>query len=189
MSIESVMLSNHLILYCPLLLLPSVFPSIKVFSSEVTLGIRWPKFWSFSFTISPSSEYSGLISFRIDWFDLLAVHGTRQDSMESSPTPQFESISSLVLNLVYGPTLTSIPDYWKNHSFDYTDLVGKVISLLFNTLFRFVIAFLWRRKCLLTLWLQLPSTVIFGAQENKPITVSTFPHLFAVKCWDKMRWS
>jgi len=114
MSIESVMLSNHLILCCPLLLLPSVFPSIRVFSNESVLCIRWPKYWSFSFSISPSNEYSGLISFRMDWLDLLAP----RDSQESSPTPQFKSINSLVLSFLYSPTLTSTHDYWKNHSFD-----------------------------------------------------------------------
>ena len=116
MSVESMMPSNHLILCCPLLL-PSVSPSIKVFSSESALGIRWPKCWSFSFSISPSNEYSGLISFRRDWLDLLAV----QETQESSPTSQFKSINSSVLNL-YGPTLTSIHNCWKDHSFDYTDL-------------------------------------------------------------------
>ena len=112
MSIESVMPSNYLILCCPLLLLPSIFPSIRVFSSESALHIRWPKYWSFCFSISPSNEYSGLISFRIDWLDLLAVKGTQ----ESSPTPQFKSINSSVLSFLYSPTLTSIHDYWKNHS-------------------------------------------------------------------------
>ena len=101
--------SNHLVLCCPFLLLPSIFPSIRVFSNESVLHIRWPKYWSFSFSFSfsigPSNEYSGLIFFRIDWFDLFAVQGTLQ---ESSPTPQFKSISSLVLSLLYGPTLTSI---------------------------------------------------------------------------------
>ena len=115
MSIESVMPSNHLILCHHLLLLPSVFPSIRVFSNESVLRIRWLKYWSFS--INPSNEYSGLISFRIDWFDLWSP----RDSQESSPAPQFKSISSLVLSLLYGPALTSIHDYWKNHSFDYTD--------------------------------------------------------------------
>ena len=105
MSIESVMPSNHLILCCPFLLLPSIFPSIRVFSNEPVLCIRWPKDWSFSFSISPSNEYSGLISFRIDWFDLLAV---QSGSQESSPTSQFESISSSTLSLLYGPTLKSI---------------------------------------------------------------------------------
>ena len=110
MSIESVMPSNHLILCHPLLLLPSIFPSIRVFSSESVLHIRWPKYWSFSFSISPSSEYSGLISFGMDWLDLLAVQG--------SPTPQFKSISSSALSFLYTSTLTSIHDCWKNHSLD-----------------------------------------------------------------------
>ena len=117
MSIESVMPSNHLILCCPLLLLPSIFPSIRVFSSESALHIRWPKYWSFSFSISPSNEYSELISFRIDWFDRLAVHGTQ----ESSSTPQFQSTHSLVLIRLYVPTLTSLHYYWKNPSFDHMD--------------------------------------------------------------------
>ena len=113
MSIESVMPSNHL-MCCPLLLPPSIFPSIKDFSSESVLHIRWPKYWSFSFNISPSNEYSGLISFRMDWLDLLAVQGT----LKSSPAPQFKSINSLALSSLYSPTLTSIHDYWKNHGFD-----------------------------------------------------------------------
>ena len=118
MSIESVMPSSHLILCRPLLLPPSIFPSIRVFSKESVLHIRWPKYWSFSFSISPSSEYSGLISFRIDWFNLLSVQGI----FKSSPTPQFKSINSSVFSFLYSPTLTSIHDYCKNHSFDYTDL-------------------------------------------------------------------
>ena len=112
-SIESVMPSNHLILCRPLLLLLSIFPSIRVFSNRLVLHIRWPKYWSFS--ISSFSEYSGLISFRIDWFDLLAVQGTL--SKEFSPTSQFKSINS-VLSFNYSQTLTSIHDYWENHSFD-----------------------------------------------------------------------
>ena len=114
-SIEPVMPSNYLILCCPLLLLPSNFPSIRVFSNESALCIRWPKYWSFSFNITPSNEHSGLISFRMDSLDLLAVKGTLQ---ESSPTPQFKSISSLALSFIYTPTLTSIHDYWNNHSLD-----------------------------------------------------------------------
>ena len=101
-SIESVTPSNHLNLCCPLLLLPSVFPSIRLFSSESVLCIRWPKYWSFSFSISPSNEYSGLISFRMDWLD--------QDSQESSPTPQFKTINSLALSFLYSPALTSVHD-------------------------------------------------------------------------------
>ena len=97
-----------------LLFLPSVFPSIRVFSDELVLHIRWPEYWSFSFSISPSNEYSGLISFRTDWLDLLAVQGT----LKSSPTAQFKSINSSALSFFYSPTLTSVHDYWKNHSFD-----------------------------------------------------------------------
>ena len=110
MSIKPVMPSNHFIL-CRAPLLPSVFSNIRVFSNESVLCIRWPKCWSFRFSISPSNEYSGLISFRIAWFDLLAVQGT----LECSPTPQFKSINSLVLSFLYGPTLTFIYEYWKNH--------------------------------------------------------------------------
>ena len=117
MSIESVMPSSHLIFCHPLLLLPLIPPSIRVFSNESALHIRWPKNWSFSF-ISPSNEHPGLISFRMDWLDLLAVQGTQ----ESSPTPQFKSINSSVLSFLYSPTLTSIHDHWKNHSFNYMDL-------------------------------------------------------------------
>ena len=113
MSIVSVMLSNHLILCCPLLL-PSIIPSIWDLSKESVLHIRWPGYWSFSFSISSSSEYSGLISFRMDGLDLLAVQGT----LKPSPTPQFKSISSSVLSFRYSSTLTSIHDYWQNHSLD-----------------------------------------------------------------------
>ena len=116
MSIELVMPSNHLTLSCPLLFLPSIFASIRVFSNEsVGQSIRWSKYWSFSFSISPSNEYSGLISFRTNW--LLSPCCPR-DSQESSPTPQFKSINSLALSFLYSPTLTSTHDYWENHSFD-----------------------------------------------------------------------
>ena len=107
MSIELVLPSNHLILCHPLLLPPSIFPRIRVFSNKLVLRIRCPKYWSFSFSISPSDEYSGLTSFRMDWFDLLAVQGT----LESPPTPQFKSINSLVRSFVYSPILTSLHDY------------------------------------------------------------------------------
>ena len=119
MSIELVMPSNHPILCHPLFFLPSIFPSTRVFSNELALSIRWSKYWSFSFNISPSNEYSRLISFRIDWFDLLAVQRTPQ---ESSVAPQFENINSSVLSLLHGPTLTSVHDYWKNHRFDSMEL-------------------------------------------------------------------
>jgi len=107
--------SSHLIFCCPLLFLSSVFPSIRVFSSDSVLRTRWSKYWSFSFSISPSNEYSGLISFRIDSLQ-------SRDSQESSPTIQFKSINSSVLSFLYSPTLTSIHDSWKNHSFDLMDL-------------------------------------------------------------------
>src|SRR5574340_825692 len=115
MFIESVMPSNHLILCHPLLLPPSIFPSIRVFSNESALPIRWPKYRSFSFSISPSNKHSGLISFRMDWLDLLAVQGTLK---KSSPTPQFKSINSSALSFLYSSTLIYIHDHWKNHSFD-----------------------------------------------------------------------
>ena len=115
MSIELVMVSSHLILCCPLLLLPPIPPSNRVFSNESILHMRWPKYWSFSFSISPSNEHPGLISFRMDWVDLLC---SPRDSQESSPTPQFKSINSSALSFLYSPTLTSIHDYWKNHSLD-----------------------------------------------------------------------
>ena len=113
MPIESVMLSNHLILCYPLLLL-SIFPSIRVFSDGSVLRIRWPKYWSFSFSISPSNGYSGLISFRIDWLDLFAVQGTLKSLLQHHS----KSIDSSALSFLYSPTLTSIHDYWENHSFD-----------------------------------------------------------------------
>ena len=113
-SVESVMPSSHFILCHPLLLPPSIFPSIRIFSNESVLHIRWPKYCSFSFSIIPSKEIPGLISFRMDWLDLLAVQGTQ----ESSPTPQFKSINFSALSFLCSPTLTSIHDYWKNHSFD-----------------------------------------------------------------------
>ena len=118
MSIESVMPSNHLILCHPLLLPPSIFPSIRVFSKESVLCSKWPKYWSFSFNISSSNEYSGLILFRIDWLDLLAVQGTLKSLLQHRSS---KSINSSVLTL-YGSTLTSIHDYWENRSFDYRDL-------------------------------------------------------------------
>ena len=121
MSIRSVMPSNHLTLCHLLLLLPSFLPSIRVFSNESVFHIRWPKYWSFNFSISPSNEYSGLISFRIDWFDLFE---NPRDSPESSPTPQFKSINSSVLSFLYCPTLTSIHDPWKNPAFNLSQPQG-----------------------------------------------------------------
>ena len=172
-SIESLMPSNHLchFLCHPLLLLPSIFPSIRVFSNQSALHIRWPKYWSFSFSISPAKEYSRLIDFRIDLFDLLAVQET-----ESSPTPQFKSINSLALSFLDSSILTSIHHYWKNLNYTRQTFVGKVISLLFNMLSRLVIAFLPRSKCLLISWLQSPYAVIL----EPPKIVSHYSHWFPI---------
>ena len=114
MSTESVVPSNHLILCLPLLIPPSILPRIRIFANESALCIRWSKYWRFSISIIPSNEYSGLISFRMDWLDLLAVQGTPKNP----PTPQFKTINSSALSFLYSPTLTSIHDYWKNHSYD-----------------------------------------------------------------------
>ena len=153
--------SSHLILCRPLLLPPPIPPSIRVFSNESTRRMRWPKYWSFSFSIIPSKEIPGLISFRVDCLDLLAVRGTQ----ESSPTSQFKSINSLALSFLHSPTLTSIHDHRKNHRWTF---VGKVMSLLFNMLSRLVITFLPRSKRLLISWLQSPSAVILEPRKIKP---------------------
>ena len=147
--------SKHLVLYHHLLLL-SIFPSFRVFSNELALHIRWPKYWSFSIHISLSNEYSGLISFRIDWLDLLAVQGT----LKTSPAPQFKSINSLALNLLYGPLSHPNMTTGKTVALTRWTFVGKVTSLHFNMLSRFVIAFLPRSKRLLISRLQSPSAVI-----------------------------
>ena len=126
MSTEEVMPSNHFILCCRLLLVPSIFPSIRVFSNELSLCIRRTKYWSFSFNISPSNEYSELISFRVDWFDPLTVQGTLKSLLQHHSL----NINSLVCILLSGPTLTSMHDYWKNHSIDYMDLCQQSDVLL-----------------------------------------------------------
>ena len=159
MSIKSVMSSNHFILCRPVLLLPSIFPRIRVFSSESALRIRWPKYWSFSFNISPSNEHPGLISFRMDWLDLLVP----RDSQESSPTPQFKSINSSALSFLYSPTRKLSHPYMttgKIIALTRWTFVDKVMCLLFNMLSRLVITFLPRSKRLLISWLQSPSAVI-----------------------------
>ena len=157
MSIESVMPSNHLILCCPLLLLPSIFPSIRVFSKEWALHIRWPKYWSFSFNISPSNEYPGLMSFRMDWLDLLAVQGTLKSLLQhhssKASTPQRSAFFIVKLSYPYMTTGKTI-------ALTRWTFVGKVMSLLLNTLSRLVITFLPRCKHLLISWLQSPSAVI-----------------------------
>ena len=169
-SIESVMPSNHLILCHPLLLLPSIFPSIRVFSSESALHIRWPKYWNFSFSISLSNEYSGLISFRIDCIDLLAVQRTlksllQHHSLKASILPR----SAFFMVLLSHPYVT----IGKTIALTRQTFVGKVMSLLFNKLSMLVIAFLPRSKHLLISWLQSLSAVILEPPKIKPLIVSS----------------
>ena len=169
MSIKSVMPSNHLILCHPLLLPPSIFPSIRVFSNESVLRIRWPKYWSFSFNISPSNEYSGLISFRTDWLDLLAVQGTLKSLLQhhSSKTSVLW-YSAFFIGQHSHPYMTT----GKTIALSRRAFVCKVMSLLFNMLSRLVIAFLPRNKSLLNSWLQSPSVVILEPKKIKSLTVS-----------------
>ena len=157
MSTEWVIPSNYLILCRPLLLLPSILPSIRVFSNEPVLCIRWPKYWSFSFLISPSSEYSGLISFRMDWLDLLAVQGTLKSLLQhhSSKTSDLWHSAFFIVELAY-PYMTT----GKTIALTRWTFVGKVMSLLFNKLSKMVITFLPRSKRLLISWLQSPTAVI-----------------------------
>ena len=167
------MLSNHLILCRPLLLLPLIFPSIRVFSNELALCIRWPRYWSFSFNISPSNAYSGLISYRIDWFDLPADQGSLMSLFQHCKSKaSILWCSAFFISHLYKPTRKIIAV--TIHTF-----VGKVMSLLFNVLSRFVIAFLPKSKCLWISWLQLLSTD-FGAQENSLSLLLLFPLLFAI---------
>ena len=170
--------SNHLILCCPLLLLPSIFPSIRVLSNESALRIKWPKYWSFSFNISPSSEHSGLISFRMDWLDLLAIQGTLKSLLQhhSSKASILQCSAFFIVQLPH-PYMT----IGKTIALYRWNFVGKVISLLFNMLSRLVTTFLPRSKHLLISWLQSPSSVNFGAQENSLSLFPLFPHLFAMK--------
>ena len=162
MSIESVIPSNHLILCCPLFLLPSIFPSIRVFSNELALRIRWPKYWSFSFSISPSNEYSGLISFRMDWLDFLAVQGTLKSLLQ-----HHSSKASILWCSAFFPVQLSHPYMTTGKTIALTrrTFVGKVMSLSFNMLSRLVIAFLSRSKHLLISWLQSPSAVILEPKK------------------------
>ena len=150
MSIESVMPSNHLILCCPLLLLPSVIPTIRVFSNESTLHIRWPKYWSFSFNISPSNEYSGLIFFRMDWLYLLAVQGALKSLLQhhNSKASILQHSAFFIVQLLH-PYMTT----GKTIALNRWTFVGKVLSLLFSMLSRLVVTFLPRSKCLLISWL------------------------------------
>ena len=184
MSIESVMPSNHLILCCPLLLLPSVLPSIRVFSSESAVYIRWSKYCSLS--ISPSNEYSGMISFRIDWFDLLAVQGTLKSLLQhhSSKASILQHSAFFKVQLSHRYMTTG-----KTIALTRQTFVGKVMSLFFNMLYRLVITFLPRSKCLLISWLQSPSTMILEPTKIRLATVSTVSPSIAMNWWDQMPWS
>ena len=171
--------SSHLILCRPLLLLPSIFPSIRVFSNESVLCIKWPKDWNFSISISPSSEYSGLISLRMDWLDLLAVQGTLKSLL------QYHSLKASILQRsAFFMVQLSHPYMATGKTITLTrqSFVGKVMSLLFNMLSRLVITFLPRSKNLLISWLQSPSA------ESLSL-FPLFPYLFAMKWWDQMPWS
>ena len=160
---------NQLILCHPLLLPPSVFPSIRVFFNELVLCIRWLKYWSFSFSISPSNEYSGLISFRIDWFDLLAVQGTLKSLLQyHNSNTSILSHSAFFMVQLSHPYMTT-----RNPGFDYTDLCWHSDVFAFNMLSRLVIAFLPRSKHILLSWVQSPSTVILKAKKIKPVIVFT----------------
>ena len=162
MSVESLMPSNYLILCRPLLLLPSIFPSIRVFSNESVLRIRWPKYWNFSFSISPFNEYSGLISFRMDWLDLLAVQGTLKSFLQhrSSKASILWHSAFFIVQLLH-PYMTA----GKIIALTRWTFVSKVMSLLFNMLSRLVTTFLPRNKCLLISWLQSPSAVILEPKK------------------------
>ena len=184
MSIESVMPSNHLILCRLLFLLPSIFPSIRVFSNESVLCIRWPKYWRFSFSISPSNDCSGLISFRIDWFDLLAVQVTPKSFLQHHSSKasilQFSAFFTVQLSCPYmtnGKTKLRL---------GFCQIFGfsrplSIMSLFFNMLSRLVVPFLPRSKLLLISWLQSPSPVIWGPKKIKSVTISIVAHLFARK--------
>ena len=183
MSIELVMPSNHLIFYHPLLLPPSIFTSIRAFSNESVLCIRWLKYWIFSFT--PSNDYSGLISFRMDWLDLLAVQGTLKGLFQyHSSKPSILRCSAFFIVQVSHPYRTT----GKTIALTRWTFVGKVMSLLFNMLSRFVITFLPRSKHLLISWLQSPSAVILEPPKIKSL-FPLFPHLSVMKWWDQMPWS
>ena len=175
MSIELMMPSYHLILCCPLLLLPSIFPSIRIFSSESALCIRWPKYWSFSFNISPANKHPGLISFRMDWLDLLAVQGTLKSLLQhhSSKASILQDSAFFIVQLSH-PYMTTR----KTIALTRWTFVDKVMSLLFNMLSRLVITFHPRSKCLLISWLQSPSAVILEPPKIKSDTFHCFPVYF-----------
>ena len=178
MSIESIIASNHLILCCPFLLMPSIFPNIGVFSSELYLCPRWPKDWSFRFSIGHSKEYSGLISFRIDWLDFLAVKVNLKSSLQHHSSKVLIFWHSAFLMVQHSHLYITTG---KIITLTIRTFVIKEMSLLFNPPSRFLIAFLPRRKCLLISWLQSSSAVILEPKKIKSVIVSIFPHVFAMK--------
>ena len=186
MSIESVMPFNYLVLCCPLLLLPSFFPSINVVFNELAVHIRWPKYWSSILSICPSNEYSGLIFFRMDWLDLLAVQGTLKSLLQ-----YYSSKASILQHSAFFTAQLSHPYMTtrKTIALMRWTFVGKVMSLLSNVLSRLVITFLPRSKHLLISWLQSPSVVILEARKISLTLFSLFPHVFAMEWWDQMPWS
>ena len=174
--------SNHFILCCPLLLSPSIFPSIKVFSNESILCIRWPNYWNFSFSMSPLNEYSGLISFRMDWLDLLAVQGTLKRLLQhhSSKASILWCSAFFIVQLSH-PYMTT----GKAIALTRWTFIGKVMSLLFNMLSRLIITFHPSSKHLLISWLQSPYAMILEHKKIKSVTIS-FVLPFAIKRWDQM---
>ena len=177
---QVVMPSNYIILCHPVFLMPSIFPSIRVFSNESTLHMRWPKYWSFSFNISASNEYSGLISFRMDWLHLLVVQGALKSLLQhhSSKASVLQCWAFFTVQLSH-PYMTA----GKTIALTRQTFVGKVMSLLFNMLSRLDIAFLPRSKHLLISWLQSPSAMILEPRKIKSLTISIALHLFAMKWW------
>ena len=163
--------SSHLILFCPLLLLPPIPPSIRVFSNESTLRMRWPKYWSFSFSVIPSKDHPGLISFRMEWLELLVVQGTHKSLLQ-----HHSSKASILWHSAFFTVQFSHPYMTTGKTITLTKqtFVGKVMSLLFNMLSRLLITFLPRSKCLLISWLQSPSAVILEPKKRNSVTTSTF---------------
>ena len=186
MSIESVIPSDHLILCHALLLPPSIFPSIRTFQNESVLRIRWPKYWGFTFSISPSNEYAGLISFRMDWLDLLAVQRTLKSLFQhhSSKVSILWLPAFFIVQLSHPYMSTG-----KTIALTKQTFVDKVMSLLFNMLSRLVITFLPRSKRLLISWLHSPSTVILEPRKIKSVTISTVSPSICMKWWDQKPWS
>ena len=186
MSIESVMPSNHFILSHPLSLLPSIFPSIRIFSTESHLCIRWPKYWSFSFSISPSNEHPGPMSFRMDWLDLLAVQGILKSLLQhhSSKASILRHSAFFIVQLSHPYMATG-----KTIALTRWTFVGKVMSLLFNLLSRLVITFFPRSNRLLILWLQAPSAVILEPKKLKSVTVSTVSPSICHEVMGPLEWN